>query len=98
MRIRVRSKDSNFRLWLPNRLLLNPVSAAICVRALKGKKYAKLKAASSTLIETRANKGIVTYSATLKLFKAIRKSRHILKGQPLVMVHGSDGDVVEIWL
>jgi len=36
MRIRIKSDDDNFRLWLPTRLFLNPIGAAICTRAAKG--------------------------------------------------------------
>jgi len=97
MRIKVRSKDSSFRFWLPNRLLLNPLSAAICTKVLKSKNNEKWKA-NNAVIDTRENHNAITYSAMLKLFKAIRKSRRVLKGQPLVSAKSSNGEVVEIWL
>jgi len=85
MRITVRSDEHNFRLWLPNRLFLNPVSAAICVKALRSRKLSVLQ-------------DDIPYFAMLKLFRAIRKSRHLLQGQPLVRVNSANGEIVEIWI
>jgi len=93
MRIKVRSDDTRFNLWLPTRLFVNPLSAAICTLAVNckfGKRY------YSEFIPSEGEK--LSFVATYKLFRAIRKSRRLLKGQPLVEVHSADGEIVEIWV
>ena len=95
MRIKIKTKDHNFRFWLPNRLLLNPVSAAIFVKAINSKKLVDLQ--DENFINTPQDER-VTYSDTLKFFAAVRQSRKILQGEPMVSVHSADGDVVEIWI
>ena len=85
MRIKVKSKDRNFNLWLPTRLFLNPLSVAICTKIINNKPAV-------------ATGSKISYFAVRKLFKVIRKSRHILQGQPLVSVNSVDGEVVEIWI
>ncbi|MCL1788290.1 MAG: hypothetical protein FWG38_09930 [Defluviitaleaceae bacterium] len=95
MRIKVRSEGHKFSIWLPSRLLFNPATAAICVKALHNKHYSVFKS-QGLLAADEANP--LTYSTMRKLFSAIRKSRRVLQGQPLVTVYSADGDVVEIWM
>jgi len=45
-----------------------------------------------------ARKMDIPYLKMRKLFKVIRKSRHLLKGQPLFSAISADGDIVEIWV
>jgi len=85
MRIKVQSDDTNFKLWLPTRVFLNPLSAIICTLVVNNKKYSKFSIK-------------VPYSDMVKLFRAVKKSRHALQGQPLVSVCSSDGSIVEIWI
>ena len=95
MRIKVRSESHKFNIWLPSRLFFNPATAAICVKALHNKHYSMLQNQS---LLTADEDNPLTYAAVRRLFSAIRKSRRILKGQPLVSVASADGDVVEIWI
>ena len=83
MRIKIKSEDTNFRLWLPTGMLLNPLTAIVCTTVANSKEILPTK---------------VPYSCMIKLFRAVKKSRRILRGQPLVSVHDSDGDTVEIWI
>jgi len=90
MRIRVNSSDTNFRLWLPTRLFLNPIGAAICTKVIK----IGLSHSGASV----RNHEVIPYSAICQLFKHIRQSRYILDGEPLVSVRSADGDCVDIWI
>jgi len=85
MRIKVQSDDTNFRLWLPTRVFLNPLTAIICALVVNNAKYSKFSCK-------------VPYSDIIRLFRAVKKSRHALQGQPLVSVCNSDESIVEIWI
>jgi len=66
------------------------------VKAIKSKKYADLQ--DEGLLATNSENRQLSYPAMCKLFRVIRKSRHLLQGQPLVLVNSADGEVVEIWI
>ena len=96
MRIKIRSTERNFNLWLPTRLFLNPVSAAICVKVVNNQKFMGSEAQSLLSINNENRE--LSHSAMCKLFRTVRKSRRLLQGQPLVSVNSADGEVVEIWI
>jgi hypothetical protein len=78
---------------------LNPVSAAIAVKAIRNKNFDELQTElDDELDDFQIEGGEVTYSAMLELFAAIKKSRRVLNGRPFVSVKSADGEVVDIWL
>jgi len=83
MRIRVQSDDTNFKLWLPSAAIFNLLSAAICAKVINSKLPSSYK---------------VPYSQMRKFFKAMKKCRHVLQGQPIFSVCNSSGEKVEIWI
>jgi len=99
MRITVRSSDTNFNLWLPTRLLLNPVTAAIVAFGSKhATKYVSWETISGGHLSSESGENPITFNNMRKLFVTIRRCRRVLKGQPLVSVRSHDGDNVDIWL
>jgi len=50
------------------------------------------------IICTRAAKGQISFFAMCRLFRAVKRSRHLLKGQPFISATSADGDAVEIWI
>ena len=87
MRIKIKSDETNFKLWLPTRIFLNPLSAIICTTVANNNKF------SSEFISAK-----LPYSGMIKLFRAVKSSRRVLQGHPLVSVCSSDGTTVEIWI
>ena len=88
MKIRVVNAEHRFTIPLPNWLLFNSVTAAMCTSV--SNRY--LPEEQITMFEGLS-------SADLKrLFAEIRKCRRYLNGEPLVYVRSSNGDVVEIYL
>ena len=78
MRIKIRSEERNFNIWLPTRLFLNPVSAAICVKAVKSKNFAEIE--DNNLLAINNKNGQLSYPAMCKLFRVMRQSRYLLQG------------------
>jgi len=90
MRIKISTSERKFSIWLPTCLFVNSLGAAICTKVINN---------STGTNELSIDDGFkVSYFAVRRLFKTIRKCRHILHGQPLVSVNSVDGDVVEIWI
>lgn len=87
MRISITSKDKKFNLWLPNFLFLNSAGAAIISKAIGHSS------------EADEDEGImISYESLQKLFKAIKKGKVVLKGEPLLSVESACGETVYIWL
>ena len=93
MRIKIRSSERNMKIWLPTRLLLNPITAAISVKVINSGKYR-----GSALPSPSVNGERASFFDMYKFFRQIRKCRRILNGQPLVYVESGSGESVEVWL
>jgi len=89
MKIRVRSEEHRFTLPLPNCLFMNSATAAICAWAMK--KYAREIGSEMHMPE-------LSYHDMKQLFKAIRKCRRYMNGEPLVYAHSKDEGTLEVYL
>ena len=88
MRIKVRSTDANFSLWLPSRVIFSGATARLAGWAIR--KY--------TPTASQHMQASLTTPQLRQLFKAVRRCRKHFKHQPLIDVHAADGTKVEIWL
>jgi len=85
MRIKIVSDQHRINIPLPNALMFNPVTAMI-----------------GTGVANKALSGVQESAARLssadmrKLFRMIKKCRHLLNGEPLLYLKSSDGTVIEI--
>jgi hypothetical protein len=98
MRIKIRSDENRFTIWLPNVLLFNPLSALICTRILNrygSGHVTKWKSFGKPLYPV---KGGVYYHDVYRFFKVLAHSADLLDGEPLVDVVSGDGDNVQITL
>jgi len=84
MRIRVNTSEHRFNIRLPSWLVFNPVVAAICAPFIGGN--------LGTGFEHISRRDVI------KFFRAIRKARRYMNGEPVVYVNSSDGSIVEIYL
>jgi len=89
MKIKIDSDSGRFTIPIPNCLLLNPVTAAICKSFINGH-------LSKGGVEVSTEH--LTYFEIMRLFREIKKCRRYLKGEPLIYACSSNGDVVEIFL
>jgi len=85
MRIKVRSDETNFNLWIPTRVFFNPLTAAICTKFVPS--------AAKQFIPQGTD-----FTDLRKLFKELRHCRKYLNGEPIVSAVSSDGGSVEIYL
>ena len=86
MKIRVVGDDSRFTLPIPNWLMLNSLSAAMCMPLIK--RHVNMNEAADFQL---------SYFEIRRLFLTLRRCRRYLKGEPLVYVRSSDGSTVEIY-
>ena len=96
MKIRVINEEYRFTIPLPNWLLLNPVTAALCVATGASFTFINRHIPEDVIQISMANR--LSYGGLIRLFREIKKCRRYLHGEPLVSVHSGDGDVVEIYL
>ncbi|MCL2361107.1 MAG: hypothetical protein FWC73_04735 [Defluviitaleaceae bacterium] len=90
MKIRVRSEEHRFTLPIPNCLLMNPATAALCIWAMK--KYCKENSDEMFMPQD------ISYQDLKRLFKVIRKCRRYMRGEPLVYASSKEEGTVEIYL
>lgn len=85
MRLKIRTDAHRINIALPNCLLLNTISAAVCSYAWNKHVFTKPEFGG-------------LHMNFKQLFKEVRRCRRYLEGKPLLYVCSSSGDTVEIWL
>ena len=89
MRIKVISDEHRFTIPIPNWMLFNAASAAVCTHLIN-------RHLPENTLQFSASG--VSYSDLRRFFKEVKKCRRYLQGEPLVYVNSSDGEHVEIYL
>ena len=89
MKIRFATDERRFTIPIPNCLLFNPVSAAICA--------AVFRRSPEEIDDSLAHVNI-EYADLAKLFAEIRKCRHYLEGEALITACSAEGEFMEIFL
>ena len=89
MKIKLATDERRFTIPIPNCLLFNPVSAAICAVVIRH---------SFNEIDTSMPHIHIGYAELAKLFAEISKCRHYLEGEALLTACSAEGEFVEIFL
>ena len=89
MKIKIRSKERNFTIPIPNILFFNSATAAIITWAMN-KAWIDL--------DVMQIPSEISYQNLKRFFRVMRKCRKYMNGEPLVYAYSKEEGTVEVYL